>query len=118
MRAWAQERKRQRAELLAWQEQERAKQKARFQPVPDTRMLELHEKIDSLDLPAEVVSAFKSLSGNQQRALTADLGDELREALPLLLRIEPGARAMALRYARAGDFIKRLRACVPLEPAQ
>jgi hypothetical protein len=116
MREAAQERKRQRAELREWQQREREKQREKFKPVPDARMDALHERIDSLGLPDDTVAAFKSLSGNQQRALTADLGDDLREALPILLRIEPGARQMALRWARAksDQFISRLKACVPL----
>jgi hypothetical protein len=114
LREAARERKRKREELRAWQEVEREKQKAKFQPVPDARMDNLHAHIESLGLPADVVSQFKSLTTGAKFALVEACGEHLKEALPLYLAIEPGARAMALRWARAGDFIKRLRACVPL----
>lgn len=98
-------------------EREVARLREKYQPVPDTRMIELYQRIDALGLPDDVVTKFKALSGNAQRALVGTLGEHLGAALPLYFAIEPDCRAMALNYAKAkpADFIPRLRTCLPSE---
>jgi hypothetical protein len=85
LREWAQERKRQREELHAWQEAERAKQREKFKPVPDHRMIALHARIEGLDLPADIVSQFKALTSGAKFAAVEACGEHLAEALPLYL---------------------------------
>jgi hypothetical protein len=106
-REFADERERQRLAV------ESAKLADKFREKPDTRMDNLYAHIESLGLSGDVVAQFKSLTTGAKFALVEAMGDHLAEGLPIYLSIEPGARAMALRWARAGNFIQRLKSCAP-----
>lgn len=96
-------------------EKEAARLREKYTPVPDQRMIDLFARVDALGLPPDIVTKFKQLGGNTQRALAETFGAELKDALPLYLKIDPEVRPLALKWAKAGSLLDRLRACLPIE---